>query len=146
MDNFNLIMNMSKFTLFLHKNIYISSTHIDTLKNCLCSQFEVSSISFTYNPLRFELKLKKIDIKKEKNYSGASKSCSYKIANAFNMFFSDNSVISDIKGYIEDIDDPFEYEIIDTIFERILNPVGDFKPVELLYYTTFVDNMIFINI
>lgn len=146
MDNFNLIMNMSKFTLFLHKNIYISSTHIDTLKNCLCSQFEVSSISFTYNPLRFELKLKKTDIKKEKNYSGASKSCSDKIANAFNMFFSDNNVISDIKRYIEDIDDPFEYDIINKIFERILNPVGDFKPVELLYYTTFVDNMIFINI
>lgn len=147
MDNFNLITNMNKFTLFLHKYIYIDSANIEILEQCLCSQFDISSVSFTYAPLRFELKIKKTNIKKDKNYSHSASFYYDRIDEAFRMFFSNQKICIDINNHINDIDNSFEREIIDMIFKRILNPVGDFKPISLIYtVTTILDNVILINI
>ena len=51
------------------------------------------------------------------------------------------------QGNIEDIEDPFEYNIIRGIFEKIMINSSDFNPTPLVYsLTPVLDNIIFINI
>ena len=149
MDNFNLITNMSKFTLFLHRYIYRNRSNIDILKDCISSQFEddnlVSSISFANASSRFELKIRKSGSKKEKNID-IQNVLYNKVLNAFCMFFSNENIINDMRKYIDDIDDAFEHQIINSIFNEIIYPMNDSRSIELLYHMTFVDNMVFINI
>lgn len=145
MDNFYIMTNMNKFISFLHKSVYIDSDLVGILEQCISEQFEVSSISLT-SPMRFELKIKKTNIKKEKNYSHTALFYYDKIDAAFNSFFSNTSVKHAIENGIEDVEDPFEQNIIRDIFSKIL-AVSDIKPISLVYTVTPVlDNIIFINI
>lgn len=147
MDNFNIMNNMNKFILFLHKYIYINNNFIEILRNSICRQFEVSSIVFTYESMRFELKIKKTNIKKEKNYSHTAGFYYDKIDAAFREFFSTKEIVLEIERNIEDIEDPFEYNIIRGIFEKIMMNSSDFNPTPLVYsLTPVLDNIIFINI
>lgn len=145
MDNFYIMTNMNKFISFLHKSVYIDSDLVGILEQCISEQFEVSSISLA-SPMRFELKIKKTNIKKEKNYSHTALFYYDKIDAAFNSFFSNTNVKHAIENGIEDVEDPFEQNIIRDIFSKIL-AVGDIKPISLVYTVTPVlDNIIFINI
>ena len=145
MDNFYIMTNMNKFISFLHKSVYIDSDLVGILEQCISEQFEVSSISLV-SQMRFELKIKKTNIKKEKNYSHTALFYYDKIDAAFNSFFSNTSVKHAIENGIEDIEDPFEQNIIRDIFSKIL-AVSDIKPISLVYTVTPVlDNIIFINI
>lgn len=145
MDNFYIMTNMNKFISFLHKSVYIDSDLVGILEQCISEQFEVSSISLA-SPMRFELKIKKTNIKKEKNYSHTALFYYDKIDAAFNSFFSNTNVKHAIENGIEDIEDPFEQNIIRDIFSKIL-AVSDIKPISLVYTVTPVlDNIIFINI
>lgn len=145
MDNFYIMTNMNKFISFLHKSVYIDSDLVGILEQCISEQFEVSSISLA-SQMRFELKIKKTNIKKEKNYSHTALFYYDKIDAAFNSFFSNTNVKHAIENGIEDIEDPFEQNIIRDIFSKIL-AVSDIKPISLVYTVTPVlDNIIFINI
>ena len=145
MDNFYIMTNMNKFISFLHKSVYIDSDLVGILEQCISEQFEVSSISLA-SPMRFELKIKKTNKKKKKNYSHTALFYYDKIDAAFNSFFSNTSVKHAIENGIEDIEDPFEQNIIRDIFSKIL-AVSDIKPISLVYTVTPVlDNIIFINI
>lgn len=147
MDNFNIMNDMNKFILFLHKNIYIDNNLIKVLNDNIQRQFEVSSIVFTYDQMRFELKIKKTNIKREKNYSHTALFYYDKINAAFKDFFSDDNVRSIIEKNIEDIEDVFEYNTMKRIFEQIMKCSRDTNPIPLVYSVTPVlDNIIFINI
>lgn len=145
-DNYPLLTRTKDFVIFLHNNIYTNEWIISKLKEQVERKFDLFQINYNDYEKRFEIKVKKSNIKKIENFSHTAIFYYNIIDSVMFDFFRDMETANYINTSIDKISDD-DYVCCSNLRDTFNNIMTGGNEVSLLYTVTPIpENSIYINL